>query len=53
MRSVAILVDGAFYLKQHRKYFKQTEAKQVAKDLLGHCLKHLYNRQETQVNDFE
>ncbi len=41
MRNVAILVDGDFYLKQHRKYFKQVDAKKVAKNLLDHCLKHI------------
>ncbi len=45
MRSVAILVDGAFYLKHHDKYFEQTAADAVAKDLLNHCLKHIYNKQ--------
>ena len=53
MRNVAILVDGDFYLKQHRKYFKQTDAEQVAKDLLSHCLKHIYNKQTQQEYDRE
>ena len=53
MRNVAILVDGDFYLKQHRKYFQQTDAKQVAKDLLSHCLKHIYNQNQDTTYDRE
>lgn len=53
MRNVAILVDGDFYLKQHRKYFEQTDVEQVAKDLLSHCLKHIYNKQDIQENSFD
>ena len=50
MRNVAILVDGSFYLKQHRKYFKQNDAKQVAKDLVNHCVKHVYNANQGKNN---
>lgn len=46
MRNVAILVDGDFYLKQHRKYFKQADGKQVGKDILNHCLKHIIKEEE-------
>ncbi len=46
MRNVAILVDGDFYLKQHRKYFEQTDGKQVGKDILNHCLKHIIKDEE-------
>lgn len=51
MRNVAILVDGDFYLKQHRKYFEQTDTEQVAKDLLSHCLKHIYNHKQEKKQD--
>ena len=39
----AVLVDGAFYLKRHRAYFKKplTDAKKIARDLLNHCLRHI------------
>ena len=39
----AVLVDGAFYLKRHKAYFKKplNDAQKVAKDLLNHCLKHI------------
>ena len=34
----AVLVDGAFYLKRHKAYFKKplNDAQKVAKDLLNH-----------------
>lgn len=41
MRRVAVLVDGAFYLKRHRKYFRQEDVYKVTKNLVDHCLKHL------------
>lgn len=53
MRNVAILVDGGFYLKQHRKHFNQNDAEQVAKDLLSHCLKHIYNKQNQQEKEYD
>ena len=39
----AVLVDGAFYLKRHKAYFKKplNDAQKIAKDLLNHCLKHI------------
>ena len=39
----AVLVDGAFYLKRHKAYFKKplNDAQKVSKDLLSHCLKHI------------
>lgn len=53
MRNVALLVDGGFYLKQHQKYFKEKSAEQVAKDLLTHCLKHVFNKQEIQNHNYD
>ena len=42
MRNVAILVDGAFYLKQYKRHFKKNNTPQkITKDLLTHCLKHI------------
>lgn len=42
MRNIAILVDGAFYLKRHKIYFKNNkEISQVVKDLQTQCLKHV------------
>ena len=41
MRNVAFLVDGAFYLKRHKRYFNQDSSEKVAKNLVDHCLKHL------------
>ncbi len=41
MRSVAILVDGGFYLKRYKKL---TDVKQIVKGLTTHCLKHVLNQ---------
>lgn len=48
MRSVAVLVDGGFYLQRYRQYFPEHkyDARRVAKDLLNHCLKHIYNKSQ-------
>lgn len=52
MRNVAILVDGAFYLKQYRKHYrKQGNAEKVAKDLVSHCLRHIDNSRKKEDKD--
>lgn len=41
---VAILVDGAFYLRRHQTHFGPQHAsnpEQVSKDLWNHCVKHV------------
>ena len=43
---VAILVDGAFYLKKHYKHFGPKDAKKTAKDLQTHCIKHIDQEKE-------
>lgn len=53
MRNVAILVDGAFYLKQHRKFYEQNDVEKVAKDLVSHCLRHISNsKRELEDGDY-
>jgi len=45
-RKVAVLVDGAFYLRRHHSYFKDdtkrvSSPRKVARDLWIHCVKHV------------
>jgi uncharacterized LabA/DUF88 family protein len=49
MRNVAFLVDGAFYLKRHKKYFQQLDPDKVAKNLVDHCLKHLSKKENERL----
>lgn len=45
MRNITILVDGTFYLKRHKIYFKNNkEIAQVVKDLQTQCLKHIHKQ---------
>ncbi|SMN14588.1 hypothetical protein CRYPA_621 [uncultured Candidatus Thioglobus sp.] len=44
MRNVAILVDGGFYLKRCNK---QDDVKLLVKDLIAHCVKHIYNQSKS------
>lgn len=48
---VAILVDGDFYLRRHRIYFKNSsqsnDARSVATDLMRHCMRHIHREKDT------
>lgn len=48
---VAVLVDGAFYLRRHQTHFGSTRAsdpEKVADDLWRHCIKHVKHDERLQ-----
>lgn len=48
---VAVLVDGEFFIRRHCAYFKKTiaktPAKDIAKSIQTHCLKHIKKEEES------
>ena len=51
MRKVAILVDGAFYLKHRKRYYRDVpnetgQVEAIAQEIHAHCLRHVFNRKD-------